>query len=320
MHWKVVVVLLSALFASSASAQNFPTRPIKIIVPFAAGGPGDTVGRLLAQAMSKQHSVVVENISGAGGNIGATNVARAVPDGHTLLFHQLGMAISPSLYKKLEYDPLKDFEYLGLVAYQPNVIITGPSVAAKDLKELLAHLRANQDKMTFASTGPGGASHLCSILFMSATGINIRAVPYRATSPALTDILGGQVDLLCDSVATATPYIESGKVRAYGVTSTTRSPSIPSVPTLDEAGIPGFDMITWTALYAPKGTPKPVLEKLNEMLQLAVQDERFNTALQKVGSSAMPKERATPEAHSAFLQQEMKRWAPIIESAKIRGE
>ncbi len=268
MHWKVVVVLLSALFASSASAQNFPTRPIKIIVPFAAGGPGDTVGRLLAQAMSKQHSVVVENISGAGGNIGATNVARAAPDGHTLLFHQLGMAISPSLYKKLEYDPLKDFEYLGLVAYQPNVIITGPSVAAKDLKELLAHLRANQDKMTFASTGPGGASHLCSILFMSATGINIRAVPYRATSPALTDILGGQVDLLCDSVATATPYIESGKVKAYGVTSTTRSPSIPSVPTLDEAGIPGFDMITWTALYAPKGTPKPVLEKLNEMLQL----------------------------------------------------
>jgi len=325
--WPVTLALVvaSAVVASAAAnAQSYPTRPIKLVAPFAAGGPNDTVARMLAQAMGKTpqasgQTIFVENVSGAGGNIGATFVSRAQPDGYTLLFHQLGMAVSPALYPKLEYNALSDFEYIGLVAYQPNVLVTWADLPAANFPELLTYMRANSEKLSFASTGPGGASHLCSILLMSKTGINIKSVPYRATSPALTDLLGGNVDLLCDSVATAAPYIQSNKVKAFGVTSLTRSNNLPEVPTLDEQGLKGFEMTTWTGLYAPKGTPKPVVEKLAEMLQSAVQDQTFQAGLHKIGSAAMPKERATPEALSAFLRQEMQRWEPIIKDARERG-
>ena len=195
MRAKVLIALTLALMAAPVHAQNYPARPIKLVVPFAAGGPGDTVARLLAQAMSKGQTVVVENVSGAGGNIGATYVSRAAPDGYTLLFHQLGMAISPFLYSKLEYDPL-DFETIGMVAYQANVLITRPKIVPGTFQDFLNYLKANREKLSFASTGPGGASDLCAILFKSATGIDIKTVPYRATAPALTDILGGNVDLL----------------------------------------------------------------------------------------------------------------------------
>jgi tripartite-type tricarboxylate transporter receptor subunit TctC len=316
----LLTVIGLLLISTIAEAQTFPSRPIRLIVPFAAGGPGDAVGRLLAQTMSKTHTVVVENVGGAGGNIGAARVAKAPPDGYTLLFHQLGMAISPLLYPKLDYDPLTDFEYIGLVAYQPNVLITRPNVPANSFSELLAYLRSNRDKLGFASTGPGGASHLCAILFMNATQIEIRSVPYRATSLALTDLLGGQVDLLCDSVATATPHIQSGAVRAYGVTSKSRATSLPDVPTLDAQGLTGFDMVTWTALYAPRYTPPPVVDRLVAMLQAAVDDAQFTANLQQIGSQAMPKGRATPQALASYLKEEMQRWAPIIRSAHIRGE
>jgi len=319
MRARVLFAFALAVFATAAGAQTYPARPIKLVVPFAAGGPGDTVGRLLAQAMSKGQTVVVENVSGAGGNIGATYVSRAAPDGYTLLFHQLGMAISPFLYSKLEYDPL-DFETIGMVAYQANVLITRPNFAPGTFKDFLGYLKANKDKLSFASTGPGGASDLCAILFKNATGIDIKTVPYRATAPALTDILGGNVDLLCDSVATATPYIQAGSVHAYGVTTLTRASSLPDVPTLDEQGLKGFDMTTWTSLYAPKGTPKPIIEHLSKSLQEAVQDPQFKASLAKVGSTAQPPERATPEAHAAYLRQEMKRWGPIIKAAKIKAE
>lgn len=320
MRLRICIAIMLSLLAPVASAQTWPSRPIRIVVPFAPGGPGDTVGRLLAQAMSKRHQVIVENVSGAGGNIGATHVSKAPPDGYTLLFHQLGMAISPSLYSKLEYNPLTDFEYLGLVAYQANVLLTRPTVPSASFAELLGYLRTNREKLAFANTGPGGASHLCAILFMSATGIEIKSVPYRATSPALTDLLGGNVDLLCDSVATATPYIEAGTVKAHGVTTRTRAPSLPNVPTLEEQGLAGFDMMTWTALYAPKNTPQPVVAQLVDMLQGAVEDERFKASLQRIGSSAMPKDRANPAALSSFLREEMQRWDPIIKAARIRGD
>jgi len=267
--------------------------------------------------MSKGQTVVVENVSGAGGNIGATYVSRAAPDGYTLLFHQLGMAISPFLYCKLEYDPL-DFETIGMVAYQANVLITRPNMVPGTFQDFLSYLKTNHEKLSFASTGPGGASDLCAILFKNATGIDIKTVPYRATAPALTDILGGNVDLLCDSVATATPYIQAGSVQAHGVTTLTRASSLPDVPTLDEQGLRGFDMTTWTSLYAPKGTPRPIVDHLSKSLQDAVQDPQFIASLQKVGSSAQPKERATPEAHAAYLRQEISRWGPIIKAAKIR--
>ena len=322
MRAMAVVAFALALFASSAiAADTYPSRPIKLVVAFAAGGPNDTVGRILAQAMTKPgQTVVVENVSGAGGNIAATYVSRAAPDGYTLLFHQLGMAISPFLYPKLEYDPLKDFEYIGLVAYQPNVLVTRPGVAPGSFQDFLGYLKTNKDKLAFASTGKGGASDLCAILFMSATGIDIKVVPYRATAPALTDLLGGNVDLLCDSVATATTYVEAGKVEAHGVTSTTRAAALPEVPSFAEQGLPAVDMVTWTGLYAPKNTPKPIVDHLVASLQTAVVDPAFAKSLELIGSAPMPKERATPESLSSFLRQEMTRWESIIKNAKLRGE
>jgi len=302
----------------AAAAQDYPSRPIKLVVAFAAGGPADTVGRMLAQAMGKGQTIVIENISGAGGTIASTYVSRAAPDGYTLLFNQLGMAISPFLYPKLEYDPLSSFEYIGLVAYQANVLVTRPKFAPGSFADLLAHLKANRNRLSFASTGRGGASDLCAILFGSATGIDITTVPYRATAQALTDLLAGNVDLLCDSVATATPFIQSGAVEAHGVTTLNRVPTLPQVPTLDEQGLKGFDMMTWTALYAPKGTPKPIVDHLVRSLQVAVEDPEFKAGLQRIGSTPMPKERATPEAHAAFLRQEMTRWQPILEKAETR--
>jgi tripartite-type tricarboxylate transporter receptor subunit TctC len=316
----LAATLMLSLTSTIAPADVYPSRPIKLVVPFAAGGPGDTVGRLVAQAMSKSHAVIVENIGGAGGNVGAARVAKAAPDGYTVLFHQLGMAVSPSLYPKLDYDPLTDFEYIGLVAFQPNVLITRPSLPATDFSQLLSYLRSNRDQLAFANTGPGGASHLCAILFMNATQIEIKSVPYRATSLALTDLLGGQVDLLCDSVATATPYIRSGAVKAYGVTGRTPAATLPDVPTLEGQGLAGFDMVTWTALYAPRHTPKPAIDVLTAMLQSAVDDEQFKSSLRNIGSQAMPRERATPDALASHLRREMERWAPIIRNAHIRGE
>jgi len=317
---RIVVVLAVALAAMPAVAQTYPARPIKLVVPFAAGGPGDTVGRLLAQSMNKSGmTMVVENVSGAGGNIGATYVSRAAADGYTLLFHQLGMVISPFLYSKLDYNPL-DFEPIGMVAYQANVLISRPDMVAGGFQGLLAYLKTNKDKLSFASTGLGGASDLCAILFKNATGVDIKVIPYRATAPALTDLLGGNVDLLCDSVATATSYIQAGSVRAYGVTTLTRASSLPDVPTLDELGLKGFDMTTWTSLYAPKGTPKPIIEYLSKALQEAVEDPQFKTSLQKIGSAAQPKEKATPEAQAAYLRQEISRWGPIIKGAKVHAD
>jgi len=225
----------------------------------------------------------------------------------------------PILYAKLEYDPLKSFATIGLVAYQANVLLTRPNIAPGSFQDFLAFLRTNRDKLSFASTGPGGASDLCAILFKSKTGIDIKTIPYRATAPALTDLMGGNVDLLCDSVATATPFIQAKTVEAHGVTTMTRASSLPDVPTLDEQGLKGFDQTTWTALYAPAGTPGPIIDHLAKSLQDAVQDPQFNTSLHKFGSSAMPAARATPQAHAAFLRQEMERWGPILKAAKDRG-
>ncbi len=316
----IAAALCALLLSGAAGADVYPSRPITLVVPFAAGGPGDTVGRLLAAAMSKLHTVVVENVSGAGGNIGAARVARAPADGYTILFHQLGMAVSPSFYAKLEYDPLADFEYVGLVAYQPNVLITRPTLPADSFAGLLGYLRGNAADLTFANTGKGGASHLCAILFMNMTGIEIKSVPYRATSLALNDILSGNVDLLCDSVATATPFVQGGMVKAFGVTGSTRSEVLPEVPTLREQGLAGFDMVTWTGLYAPKNTPKAAVDRLVAMLQAAVEDPEFRVNLHVIGSTPMPRERATPDALAAYLKQETKRWEPVIKGANLRGE
>jgi tripartite-type tricarboxylate transporter receptor subunit TctC len=303
--------------ASPAGAQTYPTHPITMIVPFAAGGPADVVGRILAKHLSAKLPIIVENIGGAGGNLGSAHVARSAPDGYTVLFQNISMAISPALYPKLDYDPVKDFDDLGLVAYQPNVVLTGPKFPATTFSEFVSMLQANQAKLSFANTGTGGASYLCAVLFMNALKLDITSVPYRGTSQAMTDLLGGQVDLLCDSVATATPYIKAGSVKAFGVTSTERFSQLPDVPTLAEQGMTGFDMVNWTALYAPKGTPPAILTELRNKLHDVVTDPNFKADLNNVGSAPVSAERANADAHARYLTAEMQRWAVVLKGVTV---
>jgi tripartite-type tricarboxylate transporter receptor subunit TctC len=314
-----VALAAAAAFAQapSAGAQTYPTHPITMIVPFAAGGPADVVGRILAKHLSAKLPIIVENIGGAGGNLGSAHVARSAPDGYTVLFQNISMAISPALYPKLDYDPIKDFDDLGLVAYQPNVVLTGPKFPATTFAEFVSMLRANQAKLSFANTGTGGASYLCAVLFMNALKLDITSVPYRGTSQAMTDLLGGQVDLLCDSVATATPYIKAGSVKAFGVTSTERFSQLPDVPTLAEQGMTGFDMVNWTALYAPKGTPPAILTELRNKLHDVVTDPNFLADLKNVGSAPVSADRANADAHARYLTAEMQRWAVVLKGVTV---
>jgi tripartite-type tricarboxylate transporter receptor subunit TctC len=304
----------------TAGAETFPSRPITIVVPFAAGGPADVVARTLAAALGKRGQIIVENVNGAGGNIASARVSRATPDGYTLLFQNISMAVSPALYSRLDYDPLTDFDYIGLIAYQPNVVLARADNPARNFGEFIAYLKANRSKLSFAHAGTGGASHLCAVLFLKAINVDITLIPYRGTAPAMTDLLGSNVDLLCDSVATAPPYIAAGKVRAFGVTSKDRWPLLPQVPSLQEEGLAGFDATNWTGLYAPKGTPGPVLDKLSEMLRDTVADPAFRESLGRVGSLPVTPDKATPQALQSYLKQEIMRWDRVIKTAHIRVE
>jgi tripartite-type tricarboxylate transporter receptor subunit TctC len=316
---RTVAVLIGATlaFAQSAPAQNYPTKVINMIVPFAAGGPTDTLGRNLAQAMAKplKQTVIIENVGGAGGNIGVTRAAKASPDGYTLLLHHIGMSTSPALYRSLQYNPLTDFEYIGLVADVPMTMIARGNFPAKDFKEFLTYIKANNDKLTYANAGLGAASHLCGLLFMSAIQTDFTTVPYKGTAPAMNDLLGGQVDFMCDQTTNTTGQIQGGKVKAYGVTSKTRVASLPNIPTLDEQGLKGFEVAVWHAVYAPKRTPQPVLDKLVSALQEALRDTDLKTNLARLGTEPVAQSRATPEALRTFLKTEIDKWAPIIKKA-----
>ena len=307
------------LAASAAVAQTYPARPITVIVPFAAGGPADTLMRNVALAMGRQlkQTLVIENVGGASGNIGAARGAKAAPDGYTLLYHNLGMATAPLLYRKLDFNPLTDFDYIGLVASSPNVLIARSDFPASSFKELLAYARANQDRITMADAGPGGPSSLCGLLFMSATNTKFTAVPYKGTAPALNDLLGKQVDLLCDASSTAAAHIKAGKVKAFGLTGRTRVASLPDVPTLEEQGLKGFEMLVWQALYAPRNLPKPVIDRLVAAVQASLDDPDLRAYLAKAGFQAMPKEMATPAALQAYLKAEIDKWGPVIRRAGV---
>jgi tripartite-type tricarboxylate transporter receptor subunit TctC len=317
---RLILGLLFMISATLASTETFPSRPITMVVPFAAGGPADVVARVLAAALKKYATVVVENINGAGGNIASAHVAHATPDGYTLLFQNISMAVSPALYKKLDYDPLRDFDYIGMIAHQPNVVLARADIPAKTFTDFVAYLKANRTKLSFANAGIGGASHLCALLFLRALGIDMTMVPYRGTSLAMTDLLGGNVDLLCDSVATAGPFIAAGKVRPFGVTSKERWPLMPDVPSLQEEGLAGFDATNWTGLYAPKGLPQPVLARLEQMLHDTVADPAFKEQLARVGSLPVSLDQATSGALHAYLKQEIARWHEVIAAAHIQLE
>jgi tripartite-type tricarboxylate transporter receptor subunit TctC len=306
-----------ALAAGSAWAQQYPTRSVIMTVPFAAGGPTDTVARVVAQAMTKPlgETVVVENKPSAGGILAPEQVKNAKPDGYSILIHHIGMATTPTLYRKLRFDPLSDFEYIGLINDVPMTIIAKPQMPANNFKEFLAYLKANKDKVSYANAGIGAASHLCGMLFMSAIETSFLTVPYKGTGPAMNDLLGGTVDFMCDQTTNTTSQIKSGKVKVYGITSDKRVASLPDVPTLEEQGLKGANVGIWHALYAPKGTPKPVLDKLVGALQTALADETVNKRFADLGAVTFPKDKQTPAALQAHLKAEIDKWAPLIKKA-----
>ena len=255
------VIGAGLLLTGTANAQKYPDKPITLVVPFAAGGPTDTIARLIAVPMGKSlgQIVVVENVAGAGGTIASAKVAKSKPDGYTIYIHHMGMATAQALYDKLPYDPMKDFEYIGQVADVPMVLLGRKNLPPNNFKELEAYIRTNKEKVTMANAGPGAVSQLCGLIFQSRLGVRVTTVPYKGTGPALTDLVGGQVDILCDQTTQTIPFIKEGKVKVYGVTTPKRLSALPNVPTLDEQGLKGFDVKVWHGVYAPLGTAKPFL-------------------------------------------------------------
>jgi tripartite-type tricarboxylate transporter receptor subunit TctC len=313
---------LLAAMSWSARAQDYPTGPVTIVVPFSAGGPTDTVTRLVADPMSKVlgKQVVVQNVGGAGGTLGAGQVAKAKPDGHTLLLHHIGMSTAPTLYRNLAYKPTEDFEPIGLVTEVPMVIVARKDFPANNLAEFIEYVKANKDKITYANAGIGAASHLCGMLLMEAIGTELTTVPYQGTGPALTDLVGGQVDIMCDQTTNTTGQIKAGEIKAYAVTTPQRLDALPDLPTAAEAGLPGFEVTVWHGLYAPKGTPAPVIEKLQQALQAALKDENVAKRFADLGTSPSPEEDATPQALADHLKAQIDLWKPVIEKAGVYAQ
>ena len=327
LHQKLRTSLLAGLVAIAASsylsiapamaADAYPNKPITLVVPFSAGGPTDAVARLIAVPMGKDlgQTVIVENTVGAGGTIATTRVARATPDGYILYLNHMGMATAPALYKKLPFDPMKDFEYIGQVVDVPMVLLGRKNFPANNFKELEAYIKVNKEKVTIANAGPGSVSQLCGLLLMSREGVELTTVPYKGTGPALTDLLGGQVDLLCDQTTQTVPYIKDNLVKTYGVTTLKRLPGLPSIPTLDEQGLKGFEVKAWHGLYAPKGTPPEVLAKINKALRVALNNPEVKARLGESNIEVVPMSKVTSESLKNQLDSEINKWGPVIRKA-----
>lgn len=305
--------------APLALAQEYPgDKPVTFVVPFAAGGPTDLVARTLAQAMTKPlgaKTIIVENTAGAGGTIGNARVAKAPGDGYTLLLMHIGFSTAPALYRKLSYDPVGDFEPIGMVVDTPMTLIAREDFPATNFKEFLAYAKANKDKLSMANAGLGAVSHLCGLLFMNAIQTDFQTVPYKGTAPAMTDLLGKQVDFMCDQTTNTTANIKAGKVKAFAITSPKRSNVLPQLPTLDESGLKGFQVGAWHGLWAPKGTPKPVVDKLVAALNQALKDPAFVSRMSDLGADVMPADKATPKALGDHVKAEIAKWGPVIKAA-----
>jgi tripartite-type tricarboxylate transporter receptor subunit TctC len=313
---KLLTALVIILIPSLALAQSYPDRQITIVVPFSAGGPTDTVTRLVAEVMSKDlgQQIVVENVTGAGGTLGAGRVAKAPPDGYTLLLYHIGMATSATLYRKLAYKPLEDFEYVGLVTEVPMVIVARKDFEPTDLKGLIDYAKAKKDEINYANAGIGAASHLCGMLIMSKIGVSLTTVPYKGTGPALTDLIGGQVDLMCDQTTNTTNQIKAGEIKVYATTSSERLAALPDVPTAREQGL-DLEVGIWHGLYAPKGTPKEIIDRLANALQKALQNETVKSRFAGLGTTPVSQDQATPAALEGKLKAEIERWRPVIQAA-----
>jgi len=317
---KKLLLAGAALLTATAALAEYPEKPVTIVVPFSAGGPTDKVARDLAEALRKPlggQVIIIDNVGGAGGTLGATKVAKASNDGYTLLLHHIGMSTSPALYRNMQYKTLEDFEYLGMINEVPMTLIGKPTLPATNYAELTKWLDANKGKINLANAGLGSASHLCGLLFMSTTKVDMTTVPYKGTGPAMTDLLGGQVDLMCDQTTNTTSQIAGGKVKAFAVTSTKRltTPALAKLPTLDESGLKGFNVSIWHALYAPKGTPKAVTDKINAALKVALKDPDFIHREEGLGAVVMTDARVNGPEHKKFVEAEINKWGPIIKAA-----
>jgi len=319
-------LILAAATQALVAAADFPIKdkPVTIVVPFSAGGPTDRVARDLAEAMRKPlgTTVVVENVAGAGGTIGANKVAKAPQDGHTILLHHIGMATSPALYRKMPYNTLDDFEYLGMVNEVPMTLIGRPTLPANNFKELQAWITQNKGTVNLGNAGLGAASHLCGLLFQNALKIDMTTVPYKGTAPAMNDLMGGQIDLLCDQTTNTTSQIEAKSVKAFAVTTTKRltTPALKHLPTLDESGLKGFEVTIWHGLYAPKGTPADVTAKINKALKAALKDPEFIKKQQGLGAVVVTDKRTDGAEHKKFVLSEIAKWGPIIQAAGVYAD
>ena len=323
---KRLLVVAAAALSLVALADTYPTaKPVTIVVPFTAGGPTDRVARDLAEAMRKPlggATVVVDNAAGAGGSIGANKVAKAAPDGYTLLLHHIAMATMPTLVRNIPFKVDSDFEYLGMINDVPMTLIGKPSLPANNYKELSGWIGANKDKINLGNAGVGSASHLCGLLFQNAIQVDMTTVPYKGTAPAMTDLIGGQIDLMCDQTTNTTSQIEGKKVKAFAVTTTKRltTAALKDLPTMQESGLKGFEVTIWHGLYAPKGTPPDILAKLNGALKAALKDPEFIKKQEGLGAVVVTDKRVEPAEHKKFVAAEIAKWSPVIKAAGVYAD
>lgn len=314
------LALALASVAFTAGAQDYPSRPITMVMPYAPGGPGDVITRVIAGAMQKTlgQTIIVDNTAGASGTIGSTKVARSKADGYTLLMIHVSHATSLAMFKNLPYHPVDDFEPIGQATTGPMVIIARKEFPARDLNEFVSYLKANPSKVSLAHAGVGSASHLCGLMMMSALKVKLNEIPYKGTGPALNDLMGGQVDIMCDQTSGTVPAVKGGKIKAYAAAGRARLPSLPEVPAISEAGVEGFDINISFGLYAPKGTPRPVLDLLSDALQKAVTDPEVRKRLEGMGISAVSADRARPEALRAHLRNEIDTLGGLLIKAGVQ--
>jgi len=323
---KCLLVVAAAALSLMAHADTYPTaKPISIVVPFTAGGPTDRVARDLAEALRKPLGgaiVVVDNAAGAGGSIGANKVAKAAPDGYTLLLHHIAMATMPTLVRNIPFKVESDFEYLGMINDVPMTLIGKPALPAANFKELSTWIGANKGKINLGNAGVGSASHLCGLLFQNALQVDMTTVPYKGTAPAMTDLMGGQIDLMCDQTTNTTSQIEGKKVHAYAVTTSKRltTPALKDLPTMQESGLKAFEVTIWHGLYAPKGTPPDILAKLNAALKVALKDPEFIKKQEGLGAVVVTDKRVEPAEHKKFVAAEIAKWSPVIKAAGVYAD
>ncbi len=315
---KLLIATVASMLAAAAFAE-YPEKPVTIVVPFAAGGPTDKVARDLGDVLRQKlgQPVIIENVGGAGGTLGAAKAAKSAPDGYTLLLHHIGMATSPALYRSLPYKTLDDFEYVGMINEVPMTVVGRPTLPANNMAELLKWLEQNKGKINLANAGLGAASHLCGLLLQQSLKIDMTTVPYKGTAPAMNDLLGGQVDIMCDQTTNTTGQIEAGKIKAFAVTTPKRlhTPALAKLPTMDEAGVKGFNVSIWHGLYAPKGTPKAALDKINTALKAALKDPEFIKREEALGAVVVSDARVNGADHKKFVEAEINKWGPVIKAA-----